>query len=233
MAFDLDGAADPDETPAELVFQAGVDSFGHGSEVVDQVVEVGHVDEAAAFDFGRPFLFAGAVGAVIGIDHGDVAARSAVLMDVLGVVGCVHDFIEIVDPRSGHGHERDGGVGIVQGRRGQDQGDGDLTAGDVDMGFVSGPAFLEAFAVFLGSDIASGRQVGAHLRQRLARLELRLRARGGAGSSLRGRPRLRGGAAGGGGSSSFAAGFSLASISVASRATTPTMRSSKLRSTSA
>jgi hypothetical protein len=34
-AFDLDGAADPAETTAELVFQPGVDPFGHGSEVVD------------------------------------------------------------------------------------------------------------------------------------------------------------------------------------------------------
>src|SRR5208283_4717364 len=158
-----------------------------------------------------------------------MAERLAVLVNALGVVGGVHGFVEIGDPRSGHGHERDGGLGVVQGGRGEDAGDGDLSAGDVDMGFVSGPAFLETFAVFLGSDVAFGRQIGAHLRESLAGLTLR----GGAGWSLRGRPGLRGGAGGGGGSSSFAAGFSLASISVASRATTPTMRPSRLRSTSA
>src|SRR5271163_4738653 len=62
----------------------------------------------------------------------------------------------------------------------------------------------------------------------------------GRSSSLRGRPRLRGGAAlsGGGGSSflsfvSFLAGFSRASISVASRAITPTMRPPSVRAISA
>ena len=62
----------------------------------------------------------------------------------------------------------------------------------------------------------------------------------GRSSSLRGRPRLRGGAAlsGGGGSSflsfvSFLAGFSRASISVASRAITPRMRPPSVRSISA
>src|SRR5208282_6944664 len=44
MAFDLERAADAEKSGAELVFQTGVDAFGHGAEIVDQVVEVGHVD---------------------------------------------------------------------------------------------------------------------------------------------------------------------------------------------
>ncbi len=50
MAFDLEGAADPDETAAQLVLQSAVDPFDHGSEVVDDVVAIGHGDEAAAFE---------------------------------------------------------------------------------------------------------------------------------------------------------------------------------------
>src|SRR5208337_722819 len=50
MAFDLERAADAEKSGAELVFQTGVDAFGHGAEIVDQVVEVGHVDELQALD---------------------------------------------------------------------------------------------------------------------------------------------------------------------------------------
>ena len=39
----------------ELVFQPGVDAFGHGAEIVDPVVEVGHVDELQALDLAAPF----------------------------------------------------------------------------------------------------------------------------------------------------------------------------------
>src|SRR5208337_3968094 len=55
MAFDLERAADAEKSGAELVFQTGVDAFGHGAEIVDQVVEVGHVDELQALDLAAPF----------------------------------------------------------------------------------------------------------------------------------------------------------------------------------
>jgi hypothetical protein len=63
MAFDLERAADADleraadaeKSGAELVFQPGVDAFGHGAEIVDPVVEVGHVDESDSRSLGRPF----------------------------------------------------------------------------------------------------------------------------------------------------------------------------------
>ncbi len=50
MAFDLERAADAEKSGAELVFQPGVDAFGHGAEIVDPVGEVGHVDELEAPD---------------------------------------------------------------------------------------------------------------------------------------------------------------------------------------
>src|ERR1700758_3289334 len=52
MAFDLERAADAEKSGAELVFQPGVDALGHGAEIVDCVVEVGHVDELQALYLG-------------------------------------------------------------------------------------------------------------------------------------------------------------------------------------
>ena len=68
MAFDLERAADAEKSGAELVFQTGVDAFGHGAEIVDQVVEVGHVDELQALDLAAPFGLAFVVGAKVAVD---------------------------------------------------------------------------------------------------------------------------------------------------------------------
>ena len=70
MAFDVECAADADKSGAELVFQPGVDAFGHGAEIVDQVVEVGHVDELQALDLGAPFGLGLVVGAKVAVDDG-------------------------------------------------------------------------------------------------------------------------------------------------------------------
>ena len=70
MAFDLERAADAENLDAELVFQPGVDAFGHGAEIVDPVVEVGHVDELEALDLAAPFGLALVVGAKVAVDDG-------------------------------------------------------------------------------------------------------------------------------------------------------------------
>src|SRR5208337_4868942 len=104
MAFDLERAADAEKSGAELVFQTGVDAFGHGAEIVDQVVEVGHVDELQALDFAAPFGLALVVGAKVAVDDGGVAERPALVVDRGGVVGGVHEIVEIGDAGAGHGH---------------------------------------------------------------------------------------------------------------------------------
>src|SRR3974377_453181 len=65
MAFDLERAADAEKSGAELVFQTGVDAFDHGAEIVDQVVEVGHVDEFQALALAAPFGLAFVGGAEV------------------------------------------------------------------------------------------------------------------------------------------------------------------------
>ena len=77
MAFDLERASDAEKPCAELVFQPGVDAFGHGAEIVDPIVEVGHVDEFQALDLAAPFGLAFMVGAKVAVDDGGVAERPA------------------------------------------------------------------------------------------------------------------------------------------------------------
>ena len=86
MAFDLECAADAEKSGAELVFETGVDAFGHGAEIVDQVVEVGPVDELQALDFAAPFGLGLVVGAKVAVDDRSVAQRPALVVDRGGVV---------------------------------------------------------------------------------------------------------------------------------------------------
>ena len=65
LAFDLERAADAEKSGAELVFQTGVDAFGHGAEIVDRIVEVRHVDELQALDLAAPFGLGLMVGAKV------------------------------------------------------------------------------------------------------------------------------------------------------------------------
>src|SRR5271166_3917779 len=175
MAFDLECAADAEKSGAELVFQTGVDAFGHGAEIVDQVVEVGHVDELQALDLAAPFGLALVVGAKVAVDDGGVAERPALVVDRGGVVGGVHEIVEIGDAGARHGHQGNGDLAVVDGGRGQHAGDRDLAAGHVDVEFVAGPGLFVALAVFLAADVAGGGQVGEHLAEVLHDLPLETR----------------------------------------------------------
>src|SRR5271166_560185 len=175
MAFDLERAADAEKSGAELVFQTGVDAVGHGAEIVDQVVEGGHVDELVALDLAAPFGLAFVVGAKVPVDDGGVAERPALVVDRGGVVGGVHEIVEIGDAGARHGHQGNGDLAVVDGGRGQHAGDRDLAAGHVDVEFVPGPGLFVALAVFLAADVAGGGQVGEHLAEVLRDLPLETR----------------------------------------------------------
>ena len=58
IAFGLERAPDAEKPAAELVFQPSVDVFGHGAEILDYVVEVGHVDQLHVLDLAAPSALA-------------------------------------------------------------------------------------------------------------------------------------------------------------------------------
>src|SRR5271154_3025925 len=95
-----------------------------------------------------------------------------------GVVGRIHQIVEIGDAGAGHGHQGNGDLTVVDGSRGQHAGDRDLAAGDVEMEFVAVPGFLVALAVFLAADIARGGQLGKHLPEILRGLPFQTRRLG-------------------------------------------------------
>src|SRR5271165_6020767 len=126
------------------------------AEIIDDVICVGHVDELHPVDLPFPFGLDLMLGAKVAVDDRRVAERTAVVMNGGGVVGGVHEIVEIGNPRAGHGHQGNGDLTVVNGVRSQHAGDGDLAASDVDMQLVADPGFLVALAVFLGADIAGG-----------------------------------------------------------------------------
>ena len=138
VAFDLDRAAHADDPCAEFVLQSGVDAFGHGSKIKEPVVGVGHVDEFHALDFFGPFGLGFVLGAIVAVDDRRMAERLAVVMDGGGVVGRIHQVVEIGDAGAGYGHQGNGDLTVVDGSRGKHAGDRDLAAGDIQMQFVSG-----------------------------------------------------------------------------------------------
>ena len=107
-----------------------------------------------------------------------MAERLALGVNGGGVIGGVHEIVEIGDARAGHGHQGNGDLTVVNGGRGQHAGDGDLAAGDVDMQLVADPGLLVALAVFLGADIAGFGQFGEHLVDVLRGLPLQTRRLG-------------------------------------------------------
>src|SRR5271166_3496414 len=81
VAFDLDRAAHAHGPCAEFILQSGVDAFGQGAKIKNDVVRIGHMDEFHALDFFGPFGLGFVLGAKVAIDDRRMAERLAVVMD--------------------------------------------------------------------------------------------------------------------------------------------------------
>ena len=90
VAFDLDRAVHAHGPCAEFILQSGVDAFGQGAKIKNDVVRIGHMDEFHALDFFGPFGLGFVLGAKVAIDDRRMAERLAVVMDGGGVVGRIH-----------------------------------------------------------------------------------------------------------------------------------------------
>ena len=119
MAFDLHRPSDAHEPSAEFVFQASIDPLDHRPEIVDSPVGVGQMDQRPPLGFRLVLGFQVGVGAEVDVDHGNMAEVPAVFDDLCGIVGRVHDVIQISDSLPGDAHERDGDLAVVDGSGGE------------------------------------------------------------------------------------------------------------------
>jgi hypothetical protein len=83
------------------------------------------------------------------IDNGDVPQAAAHGVDRLGVVGRIHQLIQIIYPGAGQLHQWDGRLAVVQGGRGQRHADGQATVTDVGVTFKASPGLLIALGILL------------------------------------------------------------------------------------
>src|SRR5208337_400777 len=206
-----------------------------------QVVEVGHVDELQALDLAAAFGLGLVVGAKVAVDDGGVAERPALVVDRGGVVGGVHEIVEIGDAGAGHGHQGNGDPRACDpGTEVSRQDTGIWPQATSMWSLYPVQVSLQPLLFFLEpTSQAVGRSASIWPRFCVTCRSMRVGSGFGRCSSLRGRPRLRGGGVSGAGGSSlpslalFWTGFSRASISVASRAIVPMMRPPSARSISA
>lgn len=97
---------------------------------------------------------------------------AAVVVNLLGVVGAVHEVVEVGDTAGGHDRQRNGGLAVVNVGAGQQAADRDVAVGDIDMQPVAAPELLVALGVLAVADGAGARQVGEHRLEAHARLSL-------------------------------------------------------------
>ncbi len=78
------------------------------------------------------------------------------------IIGGVHEIVEVHDAPGGHGGQGDGGLGVVDGCRGEDGADRHTAVGGVDMELVSPPGLQDAPGVLLRPLVAELREVVEH-----------------------------------------------------------------------
>ena len=147
---------------------------------------------------------------------GTCRERLAVRSDLGGIIGCVHQVVQVGDPCRAHGGQRNRDLAVIhRAAEVRIQLQRYPAIARVDMQLVADPRFLIALGVAFGADITglAGRRASP-----AASLPADAAAgsapSGGRSSPLRGRPRLRFGLAGCFG---LGVGFSRPSIAVASR----------------
>ena len=146
VAHDLGGSSNPDEQRAKVVLELGVNPLGGGALL----------EPASLCGCQGDFLTAPRVG----INDGDMAELTGEGVDLLGIVGGVHQIVEAGHALGGHLRQGDRDLGVMKGGGSEDGADGDVPIDAGQVQFVADPGFLMPLAVAFASDIAGGRQIG-------------------------------------------------------------------------
>ena len=95
-----------------------------------------------------------------------MSERLAVRSDLGGIIGRVHQVIQVGDPGRSHGGQRNRDLAVIHRGRGQDTTERNPAVARVDMQFVADPGFFISLGVAFGADITGVWQVVEHLDQR-------------------------------------------------------------------
>ena len=186
MSHDLGGAAQADEARAELVFESTEDALDHGAFAEAVLLGPGHLFSAKfCFDHKprgirvlaqRYLPLAGFAKPPGVIGNGPMAQLQAVRPNGARIVSRVHQIVEIRHARGRHGHQRNGDLGVMQTRSGEQRANRDLPVGHVQVQLVTTPVAQMAFAALFHSDPTAARQGPQLLRQSLPPLAFQTRA---------------------------------------------------------
>ena len=138
----------PHVPPSKLVLQSPVDPLHHGSLLVSLLLgptqfpfHLAHRNVLGlALRSARRFQ----------IHDGHVSQAAARLLDMVRLIGRIHQFIAVGDALCTHGGQRNGYLRIMHRGRRQHGTDGDLTIGHIPMEFVPAPVMIVPWLSFFG-----------------------------------------------------------------------------------
>ena len=96
----------------------------------------------------------------------------AVSMNIVGVIGGIHQFVQVDHALGSQCHQRNGDLRVVYAGAGQHSADRHLSVGHVKVKLVTTPVLLVTLAVLLGSYVTLPGQFAQHPRQLLMTLPL-------------------------------------------------------------
>ncbi len=152
----------PHGLSAVIVLEIGVDPFRARPPVVADVLRQPMADHGQTLSLSRQISLETGSGPRVHGDDRDMAEGPAVVPDLGGIIGAVHEVVEARDPARRQGRQRDRHLAVVHRGGGQNAGDRDVAVGGVDVQLVAGPTGLEPLGVALDAGVAAARQVGQH-----------------------------------------------------------------------
>ena len=203
----------------ELVLETGIAPLDPGTDPVANTLRHDQATRTPCPGLALQVLLERRVPARVDIDRRDMAKAFAHPVDLAGVIGRVHEIVEVGHARGTHRRKTDRHLAVMDRCRGHDGAHRHAAIGRVEMQLVANPADEEAFGVLLGPMIAGARRSSS-----ICPSFMPSNCRSGrpatdsfaTSSPLRGRLRLRFGVFADFG---FGAGFSRPSIAVESRET--------------
>src|SRR5262245_63745490 len=138
MAEDLGRPTHAHVVATVVVLQIGVDALGRAALVVTHVL--GRFVAGNALGTRLRLGCRLATAPRVGLDDRHVPERAACFLNLGRIVRAVYQVVEVCEAAGRHQRQRDRYLAVVNGYRGQQAGNGNITVGRIDVQFVADPA---------------------------------------------------------------------------------------------